>query len=166
MCTAYIGELEMFITQNITDHERRAAKIIIESYSKWESRLFSQNADGTIPRTNNSIEQLFRRIGRNVRKRCGNAATGSIITQSGEPLAIFQNIAIPEYRKIVLGSDDLDIMASAVARFRKGVKKSTITRSRIEKLVDLGTKMILSDTLNQNPYAEEMMSIAYFSREK
>ena len=96
----------------------------------------------------------------------GNAATGSIITQSGEPLAIFQNIAIPEYRKIVFGSDDLDIMASAVARYRKMVKKSTITRSRIEKLVDLGTKMIPSNTLNQNPYAEEMMSIAYSSREK
>ena len=59
MCTAYIGELEIFITQNITDYERRAAKIIIESYRKWESRLFSQNADGTIPRTNNSLEQLL-----------------------------------------------------------------------------------------------------------
>jgi hypothetical protein len=36
----------------------------------------------------------------------------------------------------------------------------------MEKLVDLGTKMILSGTLNQNPYTEEMMCIAYSSREK
>ena len=36
----------------------------------------------------------------------------------------------------------------------------------MEKLVDLGTKMILSDKLNQNPYSDEMMSIAYSSRGK
>ena len=36
----------------------------------------------------------------------------------------------------------------------------------MEKLVDLGTKMILSGTLNQSPYTEEMMSIAYSSGEK
>ena len=166
MCSAYIEELEVFITQNIKDHDRRAAKLIIESYRKWESRLFSQNAEGTIPRTNNSIEQLFRRIRRNARKRSGNSATGSIITHRGESLAIFQNIAIPEYRKIVFGSDDMESVASAAAKYRKRVKKPVISRYRMEKLVDLGTKMILSDTLNKNPYTDEMMSIAYSSRGK
>jgi hypothetical protein len=68
MCSAYIEEIDVFITQNIKDHERRAARIIIESYRKWESRLFAQNADGTIPKTNNFMEQLFRRIRRNHRK--------------------------------------------------------------------------------------------------
>ena len=166
LCSAYIGELDVFITQGIKDHERRAAKLIIESYRKWESRLFAQNEEGTIPRTNNSLEHLFRKMRRNARKRSGNAATGSIITQRGESLTIFQNIAIPEYRKIVFGSEDMESVASAVARYRKRVKKPVISRSRMEKLVDLGTKMILSDTLNQNPYSDEMMSIAYSSRGK
>ena len=80
MCRAYVGELEIFITQNITDHERRAAKIIIGSYRKWESRLFSQNADGTLQTTNNSLEQLFRKTRRNARKRSGNSATGGMIS--------------------------------------------------------------------------------------
>lgn len=57
-------------------------------------------------------------------------------------------------------------MISEVAKYRKRLKKPIIRRSRIEKLVDLGTKMILSDTLNQNPYTEEMMSITYSSRGK
>ena len=41
MCRTYVGELKIFITRNITDSQRRAAKLIIESYSKWESRLFA-----------------------------------------------------------------------------------------------------------------------------
>ena len=59
-----------------------------------------------------------------------------------------------------------DLLKAAVARYRKRVKKPIISRSRIEKLVDIGTKMILSGTLNQNPYTEEMMGIAYSSRGK
>ena len=88
------------------------------------------------------------------------------MTHRGESLAIFQNIAIPEYRKIVFGSGDMESVASAVAKFRKSVKKPVISRSRIEKLVDIGTKMILSDRLYQNPYTDEVMSIAYSSRGK
>ena len=80
MCRAYVGELEIFITKNVTDQKRRAAKIIKESYRKWESRLFSQNADDTIPRTNNSLEQLFRKIRRNAWKKSGNSATGGMIS--------------------------------------------------------------------------------------
>ena len=84
----------------------------------------------------------------------------------GEPLAIFQNIAIPEYGKIVFGTEDMESVASAVARYRRSMKKSIISRSRIEKLVDIGTIMILSGTLNQKPYTEEIMGIAYSSRGK
>ena len=166
LCSAFVGELDVFITQRIKDHERRASKLIVESYRKWESRLFAQNEEGTMPRTNNSIEHLFRKIRRNARKRSGNSATGSMIAQRGESIAIFQNVAIPEYGKIVFGAEDMESVASAVARYRKRVKKPIISRSRIEKLVDIGTKMILSGTLNQSPYTEEMMSIAYSSRGK
>ena len=59
--------------------------------------LFAQNSAGTIPRTNNSIEQFFRKIRRNVRKRTGNIATGRLLSLNGDKLAIFQNMAIPKY---------------------------------------------------------------------
>ena len=54
----------------------------------------------------------------------------------------------------MFGTGDMESVASAVARYRKRVKKPIISRSRMEKLVDIGTKMILSGTLNQNPYTE------------
>ena len=66
----------------------------------------------------------------------------------------------------MFGTEDMESVASAVAIYRKRVKKQIISRSRIEKLVDIGTKMILSGTLNQNTYTEEMMGIAYSSRRK
>jgi len=119
-----------------------------------ERRYFAQNADGTIPKTNNFMEQLFRRIRRNVRKRSVNSANGGIMTWRGESLGIFHKIAIHEYRKIVFGLDDMERIASAVAKYIKRVKKQVISRYKIEKLVDLCTKMILSDTPNQNQYSD------------
>lgn len=62
----------------------------------------------------------------------------------GEPLVIFQNIAIPEYRNILFGSEDKKSVGSAFAKYRKRVKKPIINRPEIEKFVDNGTKMILS----------------------
>ena len=66
----------------------------------------------------------------------------------------------------MFGTEDMESVASAVAIYRRRVKKQIISRSRIEKLVDIGIKMILSGTLNQDPYTEEMMGIAYSSRGK
>ena len=90
------------------------------------------------------MKQPFRKTRRNARKRSGNSATGTTIALMGEPLVIFQNIAIPEYRNILFGSEDMKSVGSAVAKYRKRVKKPIISRSGIEKFVDNGTKMILS----------------------
>ncbi len=84
LCSVYIEELKIFITHNIKDHERRTTRIIIESYRKLESMLFAKNAEGLIV-TTNSLEQLFHWIRRNARKRSGNVATGSIVTQGSLP---------------------------------------------------------------------------------
>ena len=92
MYTAYIGELGIFITKNMTDQKRRAAKIIIESYRNWESRLFSQNADDTIPGTNNSLEQLFLKIRRNARKKSGNSATVGMISHMASLSLYFRTL--------------------------------------------------------------------------
>ncbi len=79
-----------------------AARMAIERYMKREKMLFAQNSDGTIPRTNNGMEIFFRRIKRNVRKRCGNISTGNVIACTGETLALFQNTENERYRDIVL----------------------------------------------------------------
>ncbi|EQD75419.1 hypothetical protein B1A_03982, partial [mine drainage metagenome] len=69
-------------------------------YGSGEEMLSANNPDGTIPRTNNGIEQFFRKIRRNVRKRCGNIVTGNVLSQTGVQIALFQNMANPEYVKI------------------------------------------------------------------
>ena len=61
-----------------------------------------------------------RKIRRNIRKRCGNISTGKILTQSGESLALFQNMGNPEYRKMVFGSEDI---SAAFAKKRKQFRK-------------------------------------------
>jgi hypothetical protein len=57
-----------------------AAKQMFSAYGKCEKHLFAQNPEGKIPRTNNSLEHLFRKIRRNVRKRRGNIATGRYLS--------------------------------------------------------------------------------------
>ncbi|MFG1519418.1 MAG: hypothetical protein AAE977_02920 [Thermoplasmataceae archaeon] len=63
----------------------KEAKQNSNAHYKWENHLFAQNPESTIPRTNNSLEQFFRKIRRNIRKRCGDQSV------SGERMAILQN---------------------------------------------------------------------------
>jgi hypothetical protein len=49
-----------------------------------------------------------------------------MIAQRGESLAIFQNIAISGYRKIMFGTEDMGGVASAIARYRQRVKKQVL----------------------------------------
>lgn len=65
---------------------------------------------------------------KNDRKKCCTNATGGAITITGETIAIFQNIAISEYRKIVFGSNDLNTATSTIAKLRK---RYLISSSRI-----------------------------------
>ena len=79
----------VYLHANIPSHLFTAAKKTIERYREREPMLFANNPEHTVPRTNNGMERFFRRVRRNVRKRCGNIATGNILTQSGESLALF-----------------------------------------------------------------------------
>ena len=136
------------------------AKQIISAYEKWEKHLFAQNKEGTIPRTNKSMEQFFRKIRRSVRKRTGNLATGRLLSRNGDKLAIFQNLGIPEYVKLVFGSVNV---ASKFASYRRGLRKNMIhpmTRKKILELVDKGKKNLISGTLRNNPYSDELMEKA------
>ncbi|EQD56274.1 hypothetical protein B2A_05339, partial [mine drainage metagenome] len=91
-CNVFIGQIQAILKSGTSTHDIDAAKQIIAAYEKWEMHLFAQNKEGTIPRTNNSMEQFFRKIRRNVRKRTGNLATGRLLSLNGDKLAIFQNL--------------------------------------------------------------------------
>ena len=148
-CSILFGELKVYLGTNIPKHLLTAAKLAINRYDRREAMLFAQNADCTVPRTNNNMERFFRRIRRNIRKRCGNNATGNILAQSGEKLALFQNMANPEYIKIVFGNA---APSTVFAGYRKPFRKSGMTKKRTVELVEKGTKMILADNIPDMPY--------------
>jgi hypothetical protein len=160
-CNTVIGEMEVYLHENIAPHIIRAAKHIIERYHEREIMLFANNADGTMPRTNNGMERFFRKIRRNVRKRNGNTATGHVLAQSGVQLALFQNLDNPIYVKTVFGSDGI---SAVFAKRREHFRKPGMTVSTVNKLVADGTRMILEDNLSDTPYNDQMMNAAQASR--
>ncbi|MCL5782379.1 MAG: hypothetical protein M1476_00495 [Candidatus Thermoplasmatota archaeon] len=70
---------------------------------------------------------------RNIRKRCGNNTTGRHLSLNGVRIATFQNLATPEYRKAVFGSEDI---ASVFRRHRKPSRGNGMSRSMIIRRVD------------------------------
>ena len=158
-CNIFIGQLREIVKSGLT-HEMDTAKQIMSAYEKWEGHLFAQNKEGTIPRTNNSLEQFFRMIRRNVRKRTGNLATGRLLSRNGDKLAIFQNLGIPDYVKVVFGSINV---SAKFASYRKGLRKGKIypmTRKKMLELVDRGKEDLISGTLRNHPYSEGLMETA------
>ncbi|MHB8371313.1 MAG: hypothetical protein ACYDBI_01190 [Thermoplasmataceae archaeon] len=129
----------------------------MEKYRNRESMLFADNADHTIPRTNNAMERLFRKVRRNVRKRTGNTNTGNILAKSGESLALFQNMGNPEYVKIVFGTES---MARIFGEHRKKSNKKQMTTKRKLELVDKGMNMLMNDSSPGTTYTEELMEYA------
>ena len=123
--------MDIFIHANIPEHIFKAAKYIIEKYHEREEMLFANNADNTIPRTNNGMEQFFRKLRRNLRKRNGNTSTGNILAQTGVSLALFQNMENPEYIRAVFGKESIQ---SVFARHRMHFKRKGLTMIKIVKL--------------------------------
>ena len=103
------------------------------------------------------MERFFRKVRRNVRKRTGNINTGNILAQSGESLALFQNMGNPEYVKIVFGSDG---MAKIFGDHRKRLRDSHMTTKMKIELVDRGMEMLMNDTPPGTVYTEELMEEA------
>lgn len=155
-----IEELKVYMGVNIPAYLYKSAKHIIEKYEERKELLFSNNKDHTIPRTNNEMEQFFRKIRRNVRKRTGNTSTGRLLAINGESLALFQNMGNEMYVKLVFGTKDL---GSTFGKYRKLVTKKRMKKSQVLELVDKGIEKILTDTLSETPYNLEFMEKAYNS---
>ena len=136
-CRFIIEHMSVFLRADIPNHIRTAARIIVGRYHKRETILFANNSEHTIPRTNNGMDRFFRKLRRNVRKITGNTNTGNILTQSGDSLALFQNMGNPKYVKIVFDSRDI---ASEFAKYRKPFKKKDMTFQRKRELVKKGTE--------------------------
>ncbi|MGC8726227.1 MAG: hypothetical protein ACP5RS_06610 [Thermoplasmata archaeon] len=160
-CNIFIGQMRIFLRQDIPNHDRKAINHIIKRYEERESLLFANNVEHTIPRTNNSIERFFRKVRRNVRKRCGNKATGTVLMQSGESLALFQNMSNAQYVKVVFGGEEN--IVEKYTQYRKRLKKAGLNKSNIIKLVEEGIEKILSDSLSSTPYTDEQMKVFYSS---
>lgn len=160
-CDIFIEHLNVFLHARIPDHIRTAAKTIIERYRNRESMLFANNPEHTIPRTNNGMERFFRKVRRNVRKRTGNINTGNILAQSGESLALFQNMGNPEYVNIVFGSDG---MAKIFGDHRKRLRDSHMTTKMKLELVDRGMEMLMNDSPPGTVYTEDLMKEANVMR--
>ena len=107
------------------------------------------------------MERFFRKLRRNVRKRTGNMSTGTVLTKTGESLALFQNMENPEYVKIVFGSRDI---ASVFAKLRKPFMKKGMTTQRKKELMKKGTEMLMKDSLPNTPYTPKFMEQTYSSR--
>ena len=86
-----------------------------------------------------------------------------MLTQTGESLALFQNMGDPEYVRIVFGPDDI---ASVFGRHRKPFLKNGMTRTGMISIVDRGTEMLMKDSLPNTPYSEETMEQLYSTRNK
>jgi hypothetical protein len=131
----------------------KAIKLVISRYRNREAMLFANNNEHSIPRTNNGMEQFFRKLRRNIRKRCGNIATGNMLANNGVSLAIFQNIENEDYVKAVYGNSDI---ASVLAKYIKPYRSPGMTHKRIIQLVEKGTDMIINGRINSNPYTDKL----------
>ena len=134
-------------------HVSWAAKKIVSDYQKWEGHLFVAGLEGVVvPATNNGMEQVFRRVRRNVRKRCGDKATGRQLTLNGEKLLLYQNLANPAYVKAVFGEEE---MAVVFGRERARLPKVAVMgRKERGRLLDKGQELLRSGRVPESPYEE------------
>jgi len=113
-------DIESFIEQNDSDDcsLKQTLQGISELINERREELFVPNVTVTIdgekqlkqlPRTNNSVEQDFRKMRRHARRIRGDMDVERSVQRDGVGLAIVANLSIDEYVQCVYGS--LDLMA-------------------------------------------------------
>ncbi len=161
-CDILMGQLECILkAAETTQHEKNAIKIVLQRYRSRVEMLFANNAQGTMPRTNNRMERFFRSMRRNIRKRSGNMATGRYLALNGERIALFQNMSNDKYRRIVFGNADIP---AVFGRYRTRTKNTGMRKCQMARLVDMGMEKMLSDSLPDTPLTEENMEKFYSDR--
>jgi len=97
------------------------------------------------------MERSFRKVRRNVRKRCGNRATSSYLKKNAEELLLYQNMDIPEYRNILYGNDEMIPVIFGRNR-SKFTENHGNSRKRVDELIRIGMDKLISGQLTDNPY--------------
>ncbi len=156
-----MGTLEVCMHTNIPTYLFEAAKHIVEQYSKWKNHLFVSELDG-IAHTNNSLERVFRKVRRNVRRRCGNMATGHQLTLNGERLLLFKNMDGDAYVGAVFGDSDI----AAVFGMERALipKTSAMTAKTRKQLLEAARNTLLSGSVPDTPYTDEVWGEAEAER--
>lgn len=154
-CDRVISELEAYQEVSIPPHVFVAAKHLIAEYRKWKGHLFVRGLEGVIiPHTNNGLEQVFRRLRRSIRKRCGDKATGRQLTRNGERLLLYQNMANRAYVEAVFGKQDLpEVFGKERSRLPKSLGMG---RKERDRLLYMGMGMLARGRVPASPYAESL----------
>jgi len=117
-------DIESFIQQNDSDDcsLKRTLQGISKLINERREELFAPNVTITIdgkkqlkqlPRTNNSVEQDFRKMRRHARRIRGDMDVERSVQRDGVGLAIVENLSIDVYVQNVYGN--LDLMAERFA---------------------------------------------------
>ncbi len=88
-----------------------------------------------------------------MRKRCGNIATGNALKQSGESLALFQNMGIPKPVSIVFDDRSAGFVFGKYGKF---FIKNRFTKKKTRKFAEKGTAMLLEDSVNSGPHSDRI----------
>ena len=150
-CRMVMGTLGKALEAMTSGPVARAAKKILTDYGKWEGRLFVAGLEGVVvPATNNGMERVFRRVRRNVRKRCGDKATGRQMTLHGERLLLYQNLANRAYVQAVFGEEEVAVV---FGRERSRLPRERgMGRKERERLLDKGVELLRAGKVPQSPY--------------
>ena len=85
-CNNIMDALEVYTY--ISEYLMKEIKLVTRFRSR-ETTLLADNREETIPRKNNVIEQFFCELKRDIRRVCGNIATGDMLANNGVSLVIF-----------------------------------------------------------------------------
>ena len=140
--------------------ENSAAKKMIGQIDKYWEQLFAdpitvQTPSGVVQiqpqRTNNILEQFFRKIKREDRRRTGNASSGRMLRTILAETPLVRNLKNPAYMTILLhGKESLaDVFAEIeISAFREAFRKARNAPEKIpEKLKSLIALPDLSERL-------------------
>lgn len=124
MIDVLLDDMERYVQQNDLDDGslKKALGMVIQMVKNRRDELFVPNVlvtvDGKtqlkkLPRTNNCLEQDFRRIRRHARRIRGDMDVERSVQRDGVGMAIVENLSIDTYVRCVYGS--LDVMAERFA---------------------------------------------------
>ena len=150
-CRRLVEEWDRYLVADVPEHLYRALKHLVTAFRKREANLFPEGVGVEVPFTNNGLEGQFRKVRRNVRKRCGNRSTGRQLTLRGDELLLFQNLGNSKYREVVFGGREVAaVFGEERARWPR---VPTLSSRKLTALLEKGMMLMMSGHLPETPYS-------------